>query len=152
MVEGAYALTSKLATKLCQPQWCCIAVTDAIPTRDGIESTETHMLPTVFCNCARTTQWERHFKQKMLRRLDVYIQKNEVRFPLFTIHMELSHKGFEPIKLLEDILGDLSMTLTLGMARHEGRSTTQGKHIKLHLTKERRKSTIKSKIQPHRIG
>lgn len=77
----------------------------------------------------------------MLRRLDVYIPKNEVRFPLFTIHMELSHKGFEPVKLLEDILGDLSMTLTVGMAGHEGRSTTQGKHIKPHSTKEHRKST-----------
>lgn len=88
----------------------------------------------------------------MLRRLDVYIQKNEIRFPLFTIHMELSYKGFEPIKLLEEILGDLSMTLTVGMARHEGRSTAQGKHIKLDLTKACRKSTIKSKIQSHRIG
>lgn len=113
---------------------------------------ETHTLPAVFCNRARTTQWERHFKQKMLRRLDVYIQKNEVRFPLFTIHMELSHKGFDPIKLLEEILGDLGMMLTVGMASHEGRSTAQGKHINPHLTKACRRSTRKSKIQSHGIG
>lgn len=113
---------------------------------------ETHMLPAVFCNCARTTQWERHFKQKMLRRLDVYIQMNEVRVPLFTTHMELSHKGFEPIKVSEEILGALSVTLTVGMARREGRSTARGKHIKLYLTKACRKSTIKSKTQSHGIG